>query len=137
MTIQPYLHFNGNCEEAFTFYRDALGAEMDMQMRYRESPDPVPPECMPPGWEDKVMHSALRIGDTLLMGCDDGTGQSERFQGFALSLTAADAEMARKRFDALAEGGSVLMPLGPTFFSPCFGMTRDRFGVSWMVLVEP
>jgi PhnB protein len=137
MTIQPYLHFNGNCAEAFAFYREALGAEIEMQMRYRESPEPVPAECMPPGWEDKIMHSALRIGDALLMGCDDGSGQSTQFQGFAISLTAPDTETAQRYFEALADNGAIQMPLGATFFSPCFGMATDRFGVGWMVMVEP
>jgi PhnB protein len=137
MMIQPYLFFDGRCEDAFARYRDILGAELEMLMRYRESPEPPPPECMPAGWEDKVMHASLRIGDLRLMGSDDGSGQNRSFQGFSLSLTASDEATAKRWFEGLAEDGAVIMPLGSTFFAPCFGMARDRYGVGWMVIVDP
>ncbi len=137
MPIQPYLFFNGNCEEAFDFYRQSFGAETAELMRYRDSPDPPPPDCMPPGWEDKIMHASLSIGDAQLMGSDDGSGRSDGFKGFSVSITAPDATTAKRWFDALADNGQVLMPLGATFWSPCFGMLSDRFGLGWMVSAEP
>lgn len=136
MKVEPYLFFEGRCEEAVEFYRRAAGAEVLMLMRYSESPDPPPPDMLPPGSEDKVMHACLRIGDTQVMASDGGcTGQSG-FKGFSLSITVADAATADRLFAGLAEGGKVLMPLGKTFWSPRFGMLTDRFGVGWMINVE-
>jgi PhnB protein len=135
MPIQPYLFFNGRCEEAIGFYQRALGAQVEMLMRFKDSPDPPPPGAVPPGHEDKVMHASLRIGDSVLMASDGCAEEAARFDGFALSLTPADAAQARGLFDALADGGEVRMALAPTFWSPCFGMLVDRFGVSWMVNV--
>ncbi|HET7008169.1 MAG TPA: VOC family protein [Candidatus Binatia bacterium] len=136
MAIEPYLFFNGHCEEAIEFYKNALGAEVLMLMRYKESPEPPPPGMVPAGWDNKVMHASLRVGNANLMasdGCSDGVN----FQGFSLSLTATDEADARRKFIALAEGGQVRMPLTKTFWSPCFGMVADRFGVGWMVTVAP
>lgn len=133
MLIQPYLFFDGRCEEAVDFYRRTLGAEIEMLMRYRESPDPPPPGMVPPGSEHKVMHASLRIGDSVLMASDDCSPQARPPAGFSLSVAVADAAQARRVFDALADGGQVTMPLGRTFWSPCFGMLTDRFGVGWMV----
>ena len=133
--IQPYLFFGGRCDEAIAFYRQALGAEVDMLMRYKESPDPVPPGMLAPGFEDKVMHATIRIGGAVLMasdGCDD----TARFDGFRLSLALPTEEDARRAFAGLSDGGAVQMPIGPTFWSPCFGMVTDRFGVAWMVTVD-
>lgn len=135
MLIQPYLFFNGNCEEAIEFYRRALDAEVGVLMRYRESPEPPPPGSVPPGMEDKVMHANFRIGDSIVMASDDCTQASTRFQGFHLSLTVADLAEAERRFKALADGGKVNMPLAKTFYSPAFGMLTDRFGIGWMVIV--
>ena len=137
MHIQPYLHFDGRCEEAIEFYRTALGAELEMMMRYRESPEPPPPGMVPPGMENKVMHASFRIGDSVVMASDDCTGTQTRFEGFQLTLTAADEAEAQRCFAALADGGQVKMPLAKTFFSPAFGMLADRFGVPWMVIVVP
>ena len=135
MEIQPYLFFNGRCEEAVEFYRKALGAEVEMLMRYKECPDSPPPGTLPPGSENKVMHASLRIGGAVVMASDGNcTGQTE-FKGFSLSITAPDAATADRFFAALAEGGQMQMPLGKTFFSPRFGMVADRFGVGWMVIV--
>jgi PhnB protein len=135
MHIQPYLFFDGRCEEAVDFYRGALGAEVEMLMRYKESPDPPPPGMVPPGSEDKVMHASLRIGDTVVMASDGCNAGQPRFDGFSLSLSVADEAEADRAFAALGDGGQVQMPLGRTFFSPRFGMLTDRFGVGWMVIV--
>lgn len=134
MAIEPYLFFNGRCEEAVEFYKKTLGAEVLMVVRYKESPEPPPPGRVPAGWDHKIMHTTLRIGDATLMA-SDGCGEGAHFQGFSLSLTAANEADARRKFAALAEGGQVSMPLGKTFWSPCFGMITDRFGVGWMVSV--
>jgi PhnB protein len=133
MPIQPYLFFNGRCEEALEFYKRALGAEVEMLMRFKESPDPPPPDMVPPGSGDKIMHASVRVGDALFMASDGRCDGKPSFQGFSLSIEAADEAEARRRFDALADGGTVTMPLAKTFWSPCFGMLTDRFGVSWMV----
>jgi PhnB protein len=134
MQVQPYLFFDGRCEEALEFYRDAVGAKVEALMRFKDSPEPPPADCAPVG-ADKVMHASLRIGDTQVMVSDgDARGRPE-FKGFSLALTVADGDEAQRRFAALGEGGQVVVPLGKTFFSPSFGMLVDRFGVHWMVLV--
>lgn len=135
MQVQPYLFFDGRCEEAVEFYRSALGAEVEMLMRFKDSPDPPPPGMVPPGAENKVMHAALRIGDAMVLASDGRCLGQPSFQGFALSLTAANEAEANRLFASLAEGGQVQMPPAKTFFSPRFGMVADRFGVSWMVYV--
>jgi len=135
MEIQPYLFFDGRCEEALAFYRDALGAETTMLMRFKDSPEPPVPGMMPPGTDDKVMHASFRVGEAVVLASDGRCGGAPNFQGFTLSLTTADPAEAERLFTALADGGQVRMPLAPTFFSPCFGMVADRFGVGWMVYV--
>ena len=135
MQIQPYLFFNGRCEEAIEFYRKALGAEVEMMMRFKESPDPMPPGMIAPGFENKVMHAALRIGGAVMMASDGMAAGETNFKGFSLSIDAPDTVGVDRLFNALAEGGSVTMPLGKTFWSPRFGMVTDRFGVGWMVSV--
>jgi PhnB protein len=132
-TVQPYLFFEGRCEEAIEFYRSELGAEVTMLMRFKDSPEPS--TCAPGGSENKVMHANLRIGDTTLMASDGRCGGKPSFQGFALSLNAANEAEAERLFASLSDGGEVQMPLTKTFFSPRFGMVADRFGVSWMVIV--
>jgi PhnB protein len=134
MQIQPYLFFDGHCDEAIEFYRRALGAEVTMLMRFKESPDPA---AIPPGSEDKVMHASLRIGETTVLASDGHSLGRPTFQGFALSITASKDADVERTFNALAEGGKVQMPLAKTFFSSRFGMVADRFGVSWMVYVAP
>ena len=137
MHVRTYLFFDGRCDEALAFYREALGAEVEALMRFSENPDPPTADCqMPPGWENKVMHASLRIGDTTLMASDGRSAQQPDFQGFSLVLNAADEAEADRLFAVLSEGGHVQMPLGKTFFSPRFGMVADRFGVSWMIIVE-
>ena len=133
--VQPYLFFDGKCEEAIEFYKSALGAKVDMLMRFKESPDPVPPGMCGPNSDDKVMHSAFRIGETLIMASDGMAGGKPEFKGFSLSVNARDAADADRIFAALGEGGQVQMPLGKTFFSTRFGMVADKFGVGWMVIV--
>ncbi|MFA7387727.1 MAG: VOC family protein [Thiohalobacteraceae bacterium] len=134
MQVQPYLFFDGRCEEAVEFYRTALGAQVTMLMRFKDSPEPCD-AGMPPGTDDKIMHASFRIGDDLLMASDgECTGQPS-FQGFSLSLSVQDEAEAERVFIALAVDGQVRMPLTKTFFAPRFGMVADRFGVSWMVIV--
>ncbi|MDM0058293.1 VOC family protein [Variovorax fucosicus] len=135
MQVQSYLFFDGRCEEALEFYRSALGAKVTMLMRYKESPDPVPPGMCAPNSGEKVMHSEFTIGDTKLMASDGYAGGKPEFKGFSLSLDAKDDADAKRLFDTLAEGGTVQMPLGKTFFASSFGMVADRFGMAWMVIV--
>jgi len=135
MRVEPYLFFEGRCEEAIDFYRKALGAEVTMLMRFKDSPEPPAPGICPPGSQDKVMHANLRIGDTMVMLSDGRCQGKPGFQGVSLSLAVPDDAAAERAFTALVEGGQVQMPLTKTFFSPRFGMVADRFGVSWMVIV--
>lgn len=136
MPVQPYLFFDGRCEEAFAFYRKALGAEVTMLMRWKDHPEPDPDMC-PPNAADKVMHASLRIGDTAVLASDGRCLGQPSFQGFSLSLTVPNDAEAERLFGRLAEGGQVQMPLAKTFFSSRFGMVADRFGVSWMIYVAP
>ena len=133
MSVQPYLFFDGRCEEAIAFYREALGAEVVMLMRWKDMPGPAAP---PPGDPEKIMHARLQIGDTAVLASDGRCQGQPKFDGFALTLAAANEAEAERAFNALANGGQVQMPLAKTFFSPSFGMLADRFGVSWMVYVE-
>jgi PhnB protein len=135
VTIQPYLFFDGRCEEAIAFYRRALGAEVQMLMRFKECPEPIPGAT--PDSADKVMHAGLQIGGSAVLMSDGRCMGEPSFQGFALSLTAKDEAQAERLFSALGDGGQVQMPLATTFFSPRFGMVADRFGVPWMIYVEP
>ena len=134
MQVQPYLFFDGRCEEAINFYRKAVGAEVQMLMRYKESPDQ---NMCAPGSGDKVMHASFRVGDSTVLASDGRCEGKQKFEGFSLSLTARDDAQAEKLFAALGDGGKVQMPLTKTFFSSRFGMLADRFGVSWMVYVAP
>jgi len=136
-TIQPYLFFNGNCEEAIECYRKALGAEVEMMMRFKESPEPPPPGAVPPGSENKIMHASFRVGQTTVLASDGDSLDKASFQGFSLSLSVPSEAEADRVFNALAEGGQVKLPLTKTFFSPRFGMVEDRFGVGWMITVAP
>ena len=135
MQLQPYLFFDGRCEEAIDFYRGALGAEVQMLMRNKESPEPHQPGMLPQGSENKVMHATIRIGDTSVMMSDGMCKGQPNFQGFSLSLEMPNAAEADRVFNRLADGGQVRMPLQKTFFSPRFGMIADRFGVGWMIIV--
>jgi PhnB protein len=135
MLVVPYLFLSGRCEEAIGFYSKALGAKVQMMLRYKDSPEPPPPGMVPPGYENKVMHASFQVGDSMVMA-SDGCGETA-LSGFSLSLTVANEAEADRAFNALADGGKVQMPLGKTFFSPRFGMVADRFGVTWMVYVAP
>jgi PhnB protein len=134
MKIQAYIFFDGRCEEALEFYRKSMGAVVLMMMRNKENPEPQPGMC-PPGADEKIMHACFRIGETEVMASDGQAKGHPEFKGITLSLTAETEAEARKVFSALGEGGQVQMALNKTFFSPCFGMLNDRFGVSWMVIV--
>jgi PhnB protein len=131
MEIQPYLFFEGRCDEALEFYRRELGAEVVMLMRYKEGPEGT---CQP-GLEEKVMHSAFRINGGTVLASDGMANGQPKFEGFSLALSARDEAEADRFFNALADGGKVQLPLTQTFFSPSFGMVADRFGVHWMVMV--
>ncbi len=133
-SISPYLFFGGRCEEAIEFYRKALGAELEMLMRFDESPDPSPPGMIPPGFEKKVMHASLTIQGVRLL-LSDGCGTTPKFAGFQLALTIPTEAEAHRAYDALADGGQSTMPLSKTFWSPCYGQVVDRFGLDWMVMV--
>lgn len=133
-TVEPYLTFSGRCEEALEFYKKALGARIEMVMRFDECPDPMPEGMLAPGFEKKIMHASFWVGDSMVMASDGCDGNS-KFDGFSLSISLADEAEANKYFAALSEGGKVNMPLGKTFWSPLFGMVEDRFGVNWMINV--
>lgn len=135
MQVQPYLFFDGRCEEAIEFYKKVLGAKVEMLMRFKDNPEPMPENCAGPGIENKVMHASLKIGGATVMVSDGRCQGKPNFQGFALSVDAATPAEADKLFAALGDGGQVMMPIGKTFFSPRFGMTADKFGVGWMVIV--
>lgn len=133
--VQPYLFFDGSCEQAIEFYRTAIGAEVHQLMRYKESPDPCPDGMLAPGSEEKVMHVSFKIGETTVMASDNPGAEKSGFDGFSLSISVSSEDEANRFFTALAEGGSIQMPLGKTFWSPCFGMLTDHFGVSWMISI--
>ena len=132
--VQPYLFFDGRCEEAIEFYKRALGAEVDMLLHFKDNPEPPPPGGASPD-SNKVMHVSFRVGETQIRASDGRCSGKPDFKGFALSLTVKTEAEADKAFKALADGGKTEMPLGKTFFSPRFGMVTDRFGVLWMVIV--
>jgi PhnB protein len=143
MTVQPYLFFDGKCEEALEFYKKALDANVEMMMRFKENPEPPQPgdeNCagaVPTmDMAEKIMHASFKVGDALVMASDGMCQGKPAFQGVSLALTVKTEAEADKRFAALAEGGQVQMPLGKTFFSPKFGVVADKFGVSWMVIVD-
>ncbi len=131
MQVQPYLMFNGRCAEAVDFYRRTLGAEVEVLMRAKDSPQACPGIA-----PERVMHTCLRIGGTKIMASDGTSEAAPRFEGFSLAFTAADDADAKRRFEALADGGQVQMPLARTFFASSFGLVADRFGVSWMIVTE-
>jgi len=132
MQVQPYLNFYGRCEEALEFYRQTLGAETLFVMRFKESPEA---DKTPAEWQDKIMHTSFRIGDSPMMASDGMCNATGAHQGFSLSIDPPNAEEGKRLFDALSAGGSVTMPYGPTFWADGFGMLTDRFGVQWMINV--
>lgn len=136
MNVQPYLFFDGKCEEALEFYKSAIGAKVDMMMRFSEAPEKPPEGAMPAGSEKKIMHAAFKVGDTQIMASDGHCAGKPSFQGFGLTLNAANDAEADKLFNAVGKGGQVQQPLTKTFFASRFGMVTDRFGVMWMVIAE-
>jgi PhnB protein len=136
MQVQPYLQFDGRCEEALAFYRRTLGAKVDMLMRFKDHPEGGQPGMVPPGSEEKVMHASFHVGDSEIMASDGRCQGKPTFQGFALALPVASDAEAERIFAALGDGGQVQMPMAKTFFASRFGMVADRFGVSWMVLAR-
>ena len=132
MQVQAYLFFEGRCEEALQYYSKHLGAKVEMLMRYKDSPEPPPPGQHMPA--DKIMHAALRIGETQVLVSDGMCTGNAKFDGFSLALSARDDAEAKRIFNALADGGQVRMPLTKTFFASSFGMLADRYGIGWMVL---
>lgn len=135
MIVEPYLCFEGRCEEAIEFYKKAIGAEVQFLMRFKEAP---PGACgadgVTPGTENKVMHSTVKIGDSVVLMSDGRNTGNASFQGITLTISAGSDADAKRYFDALSAGGQVQMPLAQTFFATSFGMLADKFGVGWMVL---
>ncbi len=132
MHLSVHLNFDGNCEEAFDFYKSVFGAKNAFTMKYGEAPEGMPIE---PGWKDKVLHTSLPMGDGMLMGCDAPRDRSTPIGGFQIALSSPDEAEVKRIYEALKVGGSVQMAMGPTFWSPMFGMCTDKFGVGWMVSV--
>jgi PhnB protein len=135
VNVTPYLMFNGRCEEAINFYKAELGAEVLALLRFKENPPP--PDRVPANWDNKVMHSCFKIGDTQIMASDGDCADKADFGAVRLSIEVKTEAEAERAFNGLSKGGQVKMPLGKTFFSPRFGMVNDRFGVSWMVVTSP
>jgi PhnB protein len=134
--VQPYLFFDGRCEEALEFYKKGLGARVSALFHYKDSPEPHDPKYGPPPPADKVMHARLVIGQSVIMVSDGHCAGKPAFEGFSMSITVSTEAEADRYFNALADGGTVMMPLTKTFYSPRFGMLKDRFGVGWMIMVE-
>jgi PhnB protein len=130
MRVEPYLDFEGRCDEALEFYKKAVGAEVTMLMRFGEAPDK---SMMTPGTEKKVMHASVKIGDSLVMASDGRNTGKTNFGGISLTITANNDADAKRYFDALSAGGQVQMPITKTFFASSFGMLADKFGVGWMI----
>jgi PhnB protein len=133
MKVQPYVFFDGKCDEALEFYQRAIGAKVNAVMRWKEAPDQ---SMITPGQENKVMHSEFQVGETAILASDGRCMGKPSFQGFALTITADNDADAKRIFNALGDGGQVQMPLEKTFFASLFGMVADRFGVGWMVIVD-
>lgn len=133
ISVSPYLNLGDSCEEAINFYQEAIGAQVDMVMRFNESPDPIPTEQQFPGYENKIMHATLRIGSSIIMMSYGCYNQDNTYSGISLSIALDSQLEAEKIFSALSESGKITMPLTKTFWSPCFGMVQDKFGVDWMI----
>lgn len=132
--IQPYLFFGGRCEEALAFYQTTLGATIGMVMHFKDNPDKSDDCPIPADFDDKMMHASFQVGGSTLMA-SDGCGEGSEFKGFSLSLTLPTEDDCQRIYAALLEGGEITMPLGKTFWSPCFRMVTDRFGLCWMITV--
>jgi len=130
MQLNPYLSFNGQCQEAFEFYQQCLGGNIQTMMTHGDSPiaDQAPSE-----WRDKILHATLIVGQTTLMGADVPPDSYREPGGFSITIQINDSADAERIFRALSEGGTVTMPLQETFWAARFGMVVDRFGIPWMV----
>lgn len=131
--VNPYLHFQGNCEAAFRFYETALGGKMVMMMTYAETPMAAQ---MPPEFQKKIAHARIDVGGTMLMGSDAPSERYQKPQGFSVSLNVDEPAAAERTFHALADGGSTTMPIEETFWAQRFGMLVDKFGIPWMINCE-
>ena len=134
MRLNPYLHFNGQCKEAFTFYERCLGAKIGAMMPHAGTPAE---EHVPAEWRDKILHARLLLGDDILMASDAPPGRYQKPSGFSVTLQIKDPAEGKRIFDLLAEHGSVRMPFGETFWATGFGMLVDRFGIPWMINCDP
>ena len=130
MKMNVHLNFSGNCADAFQFYQKVFRTKDSITVKYSEAPHAMPVE---PNWREKIMHTSIPLGDGSLMGCDAPHDRSTPLGGFQVSVEPADEAETRRIFEGLKEGGSVQMPMSPTFWSPMFGMCTDKFGVAWMV----
>ena len=135
MNVQPYLSFEGRCEEALEFYKGAIDAKVEMVMHFKDAPAEAQAMITPES-KNKVMHAAFKVGDTQVLASDGQCTGKSTFSGVSLTLNATDAAEADKLFGALGKGGQVHMPLAETFFATRFGMLADKFGVNWMILVQ-
>lgn len=136
MQVTPYVFFGGRCAEALEFYQQAINAEILFMMQYKDSPEPLPEGMNSPDLQNNVMHASWKVGNSEIMSADAAPGNHNGHAGFSLSITTKTDAEAKEIYGALSAGGKQQMPLGPTFFSPCFGMLVDKFGVEWMVYVE-
>jgi len=135
ITAVPYLFLNGRCHEAIEFYKLAIGAEVEMLLHFNQIPDPNQEAMIPPGFENKVMHASLKVGNSTIF-LSDGNETVAEFKGFGIMLGSDSASELQSMFDRLAVGGEVIMPMSKTFWSDSFGMVNDKFGVSWMLGVN-
>jgi PhnB protein len=130
MDVSPYLDFNGDCEAAFTFYEQCLGARVGPIFRYEGTPLA---DQVPAGWGQKVMHASLIIGNNEILGADVAPGRYEVPKGFSLCLQLGDITEAERVFQQLGTGGTIIVPLAQTFWAARFGMVMDRFGITWVI----
>lgn len=130
MKMNVHVNFKGSAHEAFAFYQKVFGTAAPFEMTYGQAPHGMP---VSPDMADKVMHTSIPLGEGLLMGCDAPEGRSSPMGGFQVSVEPDSEAEVKRIYEALAEGGTVQMPLSPTFWSPLFGMCTDKFGVAWMV----
>ena len=133
MTLNPYLHFNGNCEDALKFYEKALGAKRGMTMRYGDTPMAAQ---MPKEMHSKIIHARFTIGNDVIMASDAPTDRFKPYGGFTISINVDTAEEAERYYNALLEKAEIGMPLGETFWAVRFAMLIDQFGVPWMINCE-
>jgi PhnB protein len=130
--VQPYIFFNGRCEEAFEFYKNAVGAVEIMKMHFNEAPEKC--DNIPEANGNKVMHMSFRIGQSEVLASDGMCDEAAKFEGFSLTISTPNDAQTKKFYDALLEGGQPIMPLAKTFWASSYGMLKDKFGVCWMVM---